>query len=195
MQGKNHIALALAVPLAGAMLFNPHSLPQDAATWGGLILGSLAPDLDGEGSICYLGNFLPRHITPKPVVRILNWLGRTISSGIRAVFGHRKALHWPLWGCVLLVLGITSGQAWLAWFGIGYVLHIAGDSLTKSGVPLFGPVLAADINFTPMVTGKWVEKTFGYLLWCFVAWRLWVEAFPGMSAWTLEQIDGFMRQL
>jgi len=185
MQGKNHVALALAVPLAGAMLVGIDLLPATAAAWGGLIIGSLAPDVDGEGSVCYLGNFLPRHITPKPVVTILNGIGKTISGVVRDIFGHRKALHWPLWGFMLVLAGGNFQLDWLAWLGVGYVLHIAGDSLTKSGVPLLGPVLAVDISFTPMVTGKWLESAFGYALWCFVAWRLAIEVLP-RSVWLGE---------
>lgn len=164
MQGKNHIALALAVPLAGSYLAGS-PLPVSAGAWGGLIIGSLAPDIDGEGSICYLGNFLPRHITPLPVVRILNWLGRTVSSFIRAIFGHRAALHWPLWGAILIALGLAQQYDSLLWFGVGYLLHIAGDALTVSGVPLLGPLAQRDFSFLPMVTGKPLESGFGYLLW------------------------------
>jgi len=188
MQGRNHVALALTVPLAWAM-FNDPILPTSAIGWGSLIIGSLSPDLDGEGSICYLGNFLPRHITPKPVVRVLNWVGRTISSGIRAILGHRAALHAPIWGVLMIVAGmnilaparwpsllsmpnIGFGSGWLFWFGIGYLLHIFGDSLTKSGVPLFWPIVSKDISFAPMVTGKFIERAFGVLLWLFVGWRI-----------------------
>jgi membrane-bound metal-dependent hydrolase YbcI (DUF457 family) len=189
MQGKNHVALALAIPLAGAMLAGV-DLPSTVAGWGGLIIGSLAPDIDGEGSVCYLGNFLPHHITPKPVIAILNGLGKTISGVVRSIFGHRKALHWPAWGVGLMVLGINFDLDWLIWFGLGYGLHIAGDSLTKSGVPLFGPVLSVDISFTPMVTGKWVESAFGYLLWLFVAWRLAVQILP-RAEWLWQLIHRF----
>jgi len=170
MQGKNHVALALAVPLAGAMVGGP--LPPTAAAWAGLVIGSLAPDIDGGGKIAYLGDLLPRGITPAPLRAGLNGIGKTISDIIRAIFGHRKAFHWPIIGLTLLGLGVLLGKVWLMWFGIGYVLHIAGDSLTKSGVPLFGPLWTADISFTPMVTGKFVESAFGVMLWLFVSWRI-----------------------
>lgn len=178
MQGKNHVALALAIPLAGAMATgNSDLLPQTVPAWGALIIGSLAPDLDGGGSVCYLGNFLPRHITPKPLVAALNGIGKTISDVIRATFGHRKALHWPSWGLLMVAGGLYLGLDWLVWFGVGYILHILGDSLTKSGVPLLGPLVTKDISFTPMVTGKFVESAFGVVLWCFVGWRV-VELLP-----------------
>lgn len=170
MQGKNHVALALAVPLAGAMVGGP--LPPTAAAWAGLVIGSLAPDIDGGGKIAYLGDMLPRGITPAPLRALLNGIGKTISDIIRAIFGHRKAFHWPIIGLILLGLGVLLGKGWLVWFGLGYVLHIVGDSLTKSGVPLFGPLWTADISFTPMVTGKFVESAFGVMLWMFVSWRI-----------------------
>lgn len=177
MQGRNHVALALAVPLALTMLNDP-VLPSSVIEWGSLIVGSLAPDLDGEGSICYLGNFLPRHITPKPVIRVLNWIGRTISSGIRAVLGHRAALHAPVIGLLIIFLSRwLDHPTWLSWFGAGYLLHIFGDSLTKSGVPLFWPISSRDVSFTPMVTGKFVESAFGVVLWVFVGWRI-IEILP-----------------
>jgi membrane-bound metal-dependent hydrolase YbcI (DUF457 family) len=195
MQGKNHVALALAVPLGAAMATGrPDLLPATVPAWGGLVLGSLAPDMDGEGSIAYWGNFLPRGITPRPLVALLNGLGRTVSSVIRSIFGHRKALHWPLWGVGLAVAGVVFGFDWLVWLGVGYVLHILGDSLTKSGVPLLGPVLTTDISFTPMVTGKFFESALGVLLWGFVAWRLAVELLP-RSSWLWGLLYRFGGQL
>lgn len=189
MTGKNHIALALAVPLALEMgqPWLISLLPTSVAAWGCLIIGSLAPDIDGEGAIARWGNFLPRHITPKPVVRLLNWAGRTVSSLIRAILGHRNALHWPLWGVLMMlcVAWLPTVCQWLPaacslqpvagllfWFGLGYVLHIFGDSLTKSGVPLLGPIWTRDISFLPMITGSRLESFVGLLLWLFVAWRL-----------------------
>lgn len=172
MQGKNHVALALAIPLGAAMAAGSAVLPASAAGWAGLIIGSLAPDIDGGGHIAYWGNLLPRGITPRPLVALLNGLGKTVSDVIRAVFGHRKAFHWPIIGLTIMGAGLLLGLDWLAWAGVGYVLHIAGDALTKSGVPLFGPLWGGDISLTPMVTGKFVESAFGVLLWLFVGWRV-----------------------
>lgn len=192
MQGRNHVALALAVPL-GAAYVAGSPLPASVLAWGGLIIGSLAPDIDGEGSVCYLGNFLPQHITPKPIVRLLNWFGRTISSFIRALFGHRAALHWPLWGLLLAYAGYHFGLDWLLWGGIGYVLHILGDSLTISGVPLFGPLSKNDISFLPMVTGKFTESALGYLLWLFVGWQI-VLILP-YNDWLMQLIQRFRPEI
>lgn len=189
MQGKNHVALALAIPLASALIAPPGLLPATVAGWGALVIGSLAPDMDGEGSIAYCGNWLPRYVTPKFVVAVLNWLGQTTSGVIRAIFGHRNALHWPIIGLGLAAAGVYWGLEWLLWFGLGYALHILGDSLTKSGVPLFGPVWQADISFTQMVTGKFVESAFGVLLWLFVGWQA-VSYLPH-SGWLFQILYRF----
>lgn len=180
MQGKNHVALALAVPLGAAMLAST-PLPPTAGAWAGLIIGSLAPDIDGGGTIAYWGDFLPRKITPGPLRAALNGLGKTVSDVIRSVFGHRQAFHWPTWGFILIVAGVVTGYQWLVWFGAGYILHILGDSLTKSGVPLLGPFITHDISFTPMVTGKFTESAFGVLLWAFVGWRIFVMLPQGVG--------------
>lgn len=172
MQGKNHVALALAVPLASALVMPPGLLPVSFGGWAGLVIGSLAPDIDGEGSIAYWGNFLPRYVTPRIVVSLLNWLGQSVSGLIRSIFGHRNLFHWPVIGLGFAVAGSLLGLDWLLWFGLGYTLHIFGDSLTKSGVPLFGPIYQGDISFTTMVTGKWVESLFGVGLWLFVGFAL-----------------------
>lgn len=185
MQGKNHVALALAIPLAGAAFIDGPFLPASVAGWAGLIIGSLAPDLDGGGSVAYIGNFLPKHITPKPLVALLNGVGKTISDVIRSVFGHRKALHWPLWGVLLAMGGFYFGLDWLLWLGVGYVLHILGDALTVSGVPLLGPISKRDISFTPMVTGKFTESAFGWLLWAFVGWQIMVLLPADVWLWQL----------
>jgi len=171
MLGRNHLALALAAPLAGHMAAQ-YPIPSAWPAWAGLILGSLAPDIDGEGSICYLGNFLPGHITPRLVVRLLNWLGRSISSGIRSIFGHRAAFHWPVIGAALIYFGWQWGYDWLLWFGVGYLAHIAGDLLTRAGVPLLGPLSKRDFSLLPIKTGGFIETVLGLLLWAFVSWRL-----------------------
>ncbi len=190
MQGKNHVALALAVPLGAALVTGRADLlPPTALAWGTLIVGSLAPDIDGEGSISYWGNWLPRYITPAPLRWLLNWLGNTVSKIIRAIFGHRNAIHWPIWGLFMAVSGHYFGLAWLMWLGIGYMLHIAGDALTKSGVPLLGPFYWGDISFTPMVTGQFVESAFGVCLWAFVGWRL-LEFLP-YSPWLMQIVYSF----
>ena len=170
MQGRNHLILAMAVPIATGVFIGPETMPPGPLPWGALALGSLLPDLDGGGSIAYMGNLLPRSITPAPLRAALNGLGRAVSDVIRATFGHRNALHWPVWGVLMFIAGRYLGLPWLMWLGIGYVLHILGDSLTIAGVPLFGPIIRKDISFFPMRTGGFLENVLSVGLWLFVAW-------------------------
>lgn len=85
-------------------------------------LGALLPDIDHPES----------------------WLGRRlkpISIPISAVFGHRGITHSLL---AILALGIVLlgeiGPAWVSPLVVGYLSHLAGDWLTKSGIPLFYPL-------------------------------------------------------
>jgi membrane-bound metal-dependent hydrolase YbcI (DUF457 family) len=57
----------------------------------------------------------------------------------------------------MMLLAGRLGYAWLWWLGWGYVWHILGDLLTKSGVPLLGPFSTVDIKFSPIRTGTWPE--------------------------------------
>lgn len=191
MQGKNHVALALAVPLGAAWALGLNVLPGTAPGWAGLVVGSLLPDVDGGGSIVYLGDWLPKKITPRPVRGLLNGLGKFASDIIRSIFGHRNALHWPAIGVCMFAAGLSLNLDWLMWLGAGYALHIAGDALTKSGVPLFGPLYTGDISFTPMRTGGVVESLFGGCLWLFVGWRL-LAGLPVInSAWVNQLLHRF----
>lgn len=170
MLGKTHLAVGLAVPLAAhALAVSP--LPPAWPAWAGLGLGALAPDIDGEGSICYLGNFLPGHLAPRLLVKALNWLGTTISSLIRSIFGHRAALHAPLWPGLIMGAGWYYGYPLLLWFGAGCALHLAADMLTRAGIPLLWPMIKKDFSLLPLKTGSWLEKFLAALLWGFIAWR------------------------
>lgn len=85
------------------------------------VLGSLLPDIDHPDS----------------------WLGRKlrfISVPLAMVVGHRGITHSLLavLGC-LVALGFF-GFGWMAApITIGYLSHLAADSLTPSGVPLLWP--------------------------------------------------------
>lgn len=180
MQGRNHVALAIAGALAvGGPGFDPPA-------WGALVVGSLAPDLDGGGHIAYAGStFLPR-VVPRPIRKLVDAVGVGISAFVRKLLGHRGALHWPVWGVLMWLVGYSSGLTWLQWLGFGYVAHIAGDMLTKSGVPIFGPLLPKkDISIFPMRTGSALETMVGVGLWAFVGWRAWPYVSDTQYLWAL----------
>jgi membrane-bound metal-dependent hydrolase YbcI (DUF457 family) len=184
MQGKNHLALALAAPL-GLSLFpataNLIGLPPDILAWAGLALGSLAPDIDGGGAIARPSKFLPSLI-PEPILDVLDRIGLTISKIVRALVGHRGATHWPVWGVAMVWAGFHWGWPWLAWFGIGYLLHILGDALTVQGVPVLGPLISKKFSLLPLRTGGRLETFFGGVLWLAVVVGLAVIYLPGPYA-------------
>jgi hypothetical protein len=65
------------------------------------------------------------------------------------------------WGGAWLLLAHTPSPLWLPWaVGVGVIAHIAGDALTREGipVPLVWIVHRARLAFTPMRTGCSLEK-------------------------------------
>lgn len=96
---------------------------QSPELWAGLagvLLGAALPDIDHPEST---------------VGRRVKWL----SYPIRMVFGHRGITH-----SLLAVLGFAwvafnFNSPFISWLGLGYLLHLLGDYLTNSGIPLFYP--------------------------------------------------------
>jgi inner membrane protein len=92
--------------------------------YAGVALGSLLPDIDHPQS------FLGRRI---PIIPQL----------IYDVWGHRSITHSLL---ALTTLGIATASTLhfspylLLGNFIGYLSHLLGDMLTKSGIPLFWPI-------------------------------------------------------
>jgi len=172
MQGINHVGLALAAPLA-AIVLRPElaSLPDAWPAWAGLIIGSLAPDLDGGGTIARPSKWLP-DIFPSWIDKAVDRIGLSVSRVVQTLMGHRGGLHWPLWGALLIYGGQRWALPWLVWFGIGFLLHLLGDMLTVQGVPLFGPISKRKISIFPMRTGGKLELVLGSCLWLFVVWQL-----------------------
>ncbi len=168
MKGTNHIATGIIS--AGLSPFTP-AAPLE---WAALVIGSVAPDIDaGGGLIAKPSNFLPAAAKNAAPVKLLDGATSALSRLIRRVFGHRNFTHWPVIGLALAVIGWKSGITWLIWFGMGYVVHILGDAITKSGVPLLGPVITKDIRLLPkalcLTTGSFFEGwLLSALLWGYI---------------------------
>lgn len=165
MQGHNHLALGLM----GAMVVtNPGN---DVTSWIVFGLGTLAPDIDGHGYISHPGAFMPR-LVPRPIRYLADGIGHVISDGVQSVFGHRGAFHYPVWYLAMALFGWHLGLHWLFWLGIGCLVHLAGDLITKSGIPLFGPIWRRDIALPPYIkTGGLGEAVFSLAIWGVIAWR------------------------
>lgn len=122
MMAGSHIAVGVAFWAVTARLAG---LPADDPTaLGAAALGSLLPDIDHPQS----------------------WAGRKlrpISVPLAALVGHRGVTH-----SLLAVLAGVLIVAVVGWHGlnglagpvvVGYLSHLAADSLTPSGVPLLWP--------------------------------------------------------
>lgn len=125
MKAPTHIAFGL---LCATCTFSlaARSLPNDWPALGGVVLGSLLPDLDSPKSI--LGRLLP-----------------FISLPIERRWGHRTFTHSLLAlaavALVLLPLYLLSKTAY-AGLLIGYASHLLADCATKTGAPIFYPYRA-----------------------------------------------------
>ncbi|GIK42350.1 MAG: hypothetical protein BroJett011_61830 [Chloroflexota bacterium] len=176
MTGSTHVAIAAAATVAYSLAVG-HS--PDAAGWIAVVVGSLAPDIDsGGGTIARPGSLLAR-LLPRWLAWLLDQIGLFISGLVRSILGHRNATHWPVWALIMMALGLNLGWPWLMWFAWGYLWHILGDFLTKSGVPLLGPLWTKDFSCSPLRTGTWAEFTLvATPCWAFILWQGW-EMIPG----------------
>ena len=176
MTGSTHVAIAAAATVAYTLATGE---APDVTGWIAVVIGSLAPDIDaGGGTIARPGSLLGR-LLPRWLAWLLDQIGLAISGLVRSILGHRTATHWPAWAAVFMLLGHNFGMASLWWFGWGYLLHIAGDFCTKSGVPLLGPLSRADFSCSPLRTGTWPEYVLvAPLCWGFIIWQGW-EMIPG----------------
>jgi inner membrane protein len=190
MTGPTHITIAIAATLA---LAGTTGQPPDALGWLALIVGSLAPDIDAEGTVTRPGALLGR-LLPRWLARLLDGIGTMISRIIRAILGHRNATHWLIWAIVLMMLGFNLGKPWLWWFGWGYLWHIAGDFCTKNGVPLFGPIVTKDVKWSPIRTGSWAEWVISSALWGVIFFFGWAYVPPGVQNWVSHQF-GYLKSL
>ncbi|MGK5113084.1 MULTISPECIES: metal-dependent hydrolase [unclassified Geodermatophilus] len=78
------------------------------------------------------------------------------------------------WGSAWLLLGHMPSPAWLPWaVALGVLTHIAGDAITKQGVPvpLIWLVRRCRVVLTPLRTGATLEKA--VLAPAFVVGTLW----------------------
>lgn len=108
--------LVKAYPFASALTLTP-SMALEVLL---VCLGCILPDIDHREST--IGKRL-----------------KFISYPLSIVFGHRGAFH-SLLACVgVMYVAYSVGVPALQFVALGYVLHLLGDFLTPSGIPLFYP--------------------------------------------------------
>ena len=137
MMAISHVVTSLA---AWSVAAQYTSLEPTAGGMLAVIAGALLPDIDHPKS----------------------WLGRRlwfISAPLSLMIGHRGLTHSLLavivLGGALTVYG-SLGSYLVASVCIGYLTHMAGDFVTKGGIPVFWP-LKRRFALPIMVTGSVIE--------------------------------------
>ena len=153
MTGATHIVLALGT-LGVQRWFTGLELTPSGIVM--VVVGALAPDLDGQGLIARPGRLLTRWIGR----RAAGWVNAPfllLSGMVRSQFGHRGLLHTPfLVVCMGLIASIWQLD-WMLFFAWGYSTHIVGDLCTVSGIPVFGPYRWQRYRVMSVRTGTYGE--------------------------------------
>jgi len=162
MHGEFHLPVSILVCLPTFMVLH-NSTTSVALTnclvsaMMGVMVGSLLPDVDASDSKIMHGTWKPigfvgKYVFYRPMVRLLGNKRNTFRDE------HRGFLH-SLLGCLMasaffavptLIIFIvltrlvemeTAVPVWYIWIGvqIGFLLHLAEDSFTRSGVRWFFP--------------------------------------------------------
>lgn len=153
MLGQHHVLIGCAGVVAAAavslqsgqyfgdpgsvLLFN-YDLPQAPFLLGAAAVGSLLPDVDQPKAM--LANFSP---LLKPVFFLPSHL-----------LPHRGPTHSLLvWAILTLLCTHWGAQVslyyWAVAASLGYLLHLAADSLTTSGIPLLWPLYGRHVGLPP----------------------------------------------
>ncbi len=164
MTDKTHQIIGLTAATATFVVFHPG----DDLSWGiagtilfGSFVGSILPDIDqptsGFWDAVPLGDYLGK-IVPKT-------LGghRNLSHSILGIILFYLLFNWLVQ--TFLKSGTFIDQSILMEsFLAGFVAHLAADSITVQGIPLFWP-MGRNMGFPPrpfhgarILTGKWFEN-------------------------------------
>ena len=162
MMAPTHITIGA---LSGVLFAKASGQPLTIIYFIVLLIGSLAPDIDGQGSITKPGSILSRFL-PGPLIGLFNGIGLTIAGILNFVFGHRGFIHAPLLPAIMIGAGLVSGHTWLMWLGVGYASHLMADFCTKGGIPALSPLLTKKYSLFPVTTGSWVEAVIFTITLC-----------------------------
>lgn len=180
MVGPSHAICALGVAVAGG-----HALgvtPSRVELFFYLI-GTLSPDIDGDGSIARPGTLLKSFLGWK-IARFIDNIAATVGAMAKSISGHRGFFHWPIVAFTLIGAGYFLASGNLLWFGIGYLIHIACDTLTHQGIQLLAPLRFKEYSARLFATGS--AREFLLTACVLVATIYW-----GFSLLPLSLQDGF----
>ncbi len=121
-----------------------------------LLVGTLAPDIDGNGVITKPGTVLRRFLG-RTLAQLLDVIAEFFVALVHLFFRHRGLLHAPLLALCLFVTGYAAGLSWLMWFSVGYAVHLLADACTSSGIPGFAPFSKRRVSFFSIRVGGSLE--------------------------------------
>ena len=160
MRGTTHLITGLT---AGMALSSALGASPAEVTWPALLVGTLAPDIDEENSLIARPGTLCRRFLPRFVADVADIVGVACATVIRTLFGHRGLLHGLLVPAVLFVAAWSLALTPLAWFAVGYAVHLLGDMLTVAGIPLFAPFSSRKSTVGFFRTGSGIELVIALL--------------------------------
>ncbi len=160
MTAPSHVVTGLAVVVAVGRV---GGVTPDAVGLLCFLVGSLAPDIDGNGVIARPGSIL-RRLFGREVATVLDAVFEFFAKLVNLLFGHRGFVHSPLLALIIIWGGGLLGSEWLMWFGGGYAAHLLGDSMTAGGIPMLSPFSSQRMRLSRMRTGSWKEHAFTAVL-------------------------------
>ncbi len=111
-----------------------------------------------------------------------------ISKPLSKLVGHRGVTH-SLIAVMISMWALFNAGANTMLVGplvIGYLSHILGDLLTKSGVPLFWPWKQKITVPLLWRTGSGAESVLRWLCYAWLGWLLWEDWSPGLGVFGLS---------
>lgn len=165
MNGSTHMIIGLAASAAASDWVG--STP-DSPEILAVLIGSLAPDIDGRGSITRPGRYVKAGIG-ETAAGMIDSVLKKCSSTIQSVLGHRGMLHAPFFSALICSFGAFTGNAWIVWFGWGYFSHLAADYFTQRGIPVFGPISAKPYRGSSMKNDSKAETMVALFFTIYIA--------------------------
>ncbi len=160
MTGRTHDLISFASLLTAASISPPTTLNlfTTVGCLMGSVVGALVPDMDQATN--RLWDLLPAGNIAGKVLRHLMLEHRTISHSLLGLYVFFKLFEFLI--PKLLNPAYVNTDLVIGSLMIGMVSHLAADSVTKEGVPLFFPfkikVGIPPIKSLRITTGKFVEN-------------------------------------
>ena len=133
---KTHITTSLCAGIGLTMMTD---ISLTASFMGGVLIGSLLPDIDEPNS--YVGSRT-----------------KGLSHTVKLVFGHRGFTHSLTCTALVFLLYLFFPNHFFLGLTFGFLFHILGDMLSVSGVPLLLPFTKKRFRIPLYQTGQVSEK-------------------------------------